>query len=124
MEARSPAQHVNDTPQGPGIDMLVDQQTKPFYRVISITSDGRVSFAGAGRTSLLGDVASTRGSCAGSNMRNGTNVAVGGGAAISMPSRTCRRQVNTRPGYRPCCAATSVTRAPASFVSPTIRSLS
>jgi hypothetical protein len=27
MEARSPAQHVNDTPQGPGIDMLVDQQT-------------------------------------------------------------------------------------------------
>src|SRR3954447_4393408 len=56
------------------------------------------------------------------NIRTGTNVA--GGGATNRPSRTCRRHVNNRPGYTPCRAATSVTRAPGSSVSATIRSFS
>jgi hypothetical protein len=56
------------------------------------------------------------------NICTGINVAVGG--AANRPSRTCRRQVNSNPGYTPCRAATSVTRAPTSSVSATIRSFS
>src|SRR3954463_5071242 len=67
-----------------------------------------------------GTACRTSGSAATSdgNIRTGTNVA--GGGATNRPSRTCRRHVNNSPGYTPCRAATSVTRAPASSVSATI----
>jgi hypothetical protein len=98
------------------------RRRQPFDEVISIGSAARPGLLGTVRISLDADAISALSGCAGSSMRTGTNAA--GSAATSTPSRTCRRQVNNNPGYTPCRAATSVTRAPGSLVSATIRSFS
>ncbi len=92
---------------------------QPFERVISSVAGRREGPAGSVRdtSGAGGEAVPTK---AGSSMRTGMNSAGDGGT--NAPFRTCRRQVNNRPGYIPCRAATSVTRAPGSLLSATIRS--